>query len=432
MRPQQSAVFGKRKEPHTIIIARGDTIRHFTVRPWIAAMAGSAVAALAIGYLLATSYLVFRDDLIGATVARQARLQQAYEDRISALRAQLDRVTSRQLLDQQFMQEKVGELLARQDQLTKRQSRLDPVLNRAGAELLPANPPVPEPRPRIKAENKPLLDPTATGSIAVASFAPSHTGSVPWPLRSRTSQKSEKLSAADKADYLFVKLNRALETIETEQIDSVRLLADDAYQTADAIAGSLEDVGLTIASDHREQNIGGPLLASTSALVFEDQVRELDEALSHLNEVKAKARRLPLASPAPGAQISSRFGARKDPFLGRLAHHSGIDFRAKRGASIHATGAGTVIKAGWNGGYGRMVEIDHGNGLTTRYAHMSKILVKTGDKVDVGTTVGKVGSSGRSTGPHLHYEVRRSGAAINPARFITAGRKIAEYLKSES
>ncbi|MEC9243709.1 M23 family metallopeptidase [Nitratireductor rhodophyticola] len=432
MRPQQSAVFGKRKEPHTIIIARGDKIRHFTVRPWVAAMVGSAVAALAIGYLLATSYLVLRDDLIGATVARQARLQQAYEDRISALRAQLDRVTSRQLLDQQFMQEKVGELLARQDQLTKRQSRLAPVLNRAGAELLPENAPVPAPRPQIKAETDQLLDPTKTGSIAVASFAPSARDTVPWPLRAQTSQQSGQLSAADKADYLFVKLNRALESIETDQIDSVRLLAEDAYQTADAIAGTLEDVGLTIPEDDREQNVGGPLLAATSALVFEDQVRELDEALSHLNEVKTKAKRLPLASPSPGAPITSRFGARKDPFLGRLAHHSGIDFRARRGAPIHATGAGTVVKAGWNGGYGRMVEIDHGNGLTTRYAHMSKILVKTGDKVDVGTKVGKVGSSGRSTGPHLHYEVRRSGAAINPSRFITAGRKIAKYLESDS
>ncbi|TIU16648.1 MAG: M23 family peptidase, partial [Mesorhizobium sp.] len=110
----QSTVFGRRKEPHTVIIARGNEIRHFTIRPWVAAFCGSALAAMAIGYLLATSYLVLRDDLIGATTARQARMQQAYEDRISALRAQVDRITSRQLLDQKLMQTKVGELLERQ------------------------------------------------------------------------------------------------------------------------------------------------------------------------------------------------------------------------------------------------------------------------------------------------------------------------------
>ena len=120
----QSAVFGRRKEPHTVIIARGNEIRHFTIRPWLAAFIGSALAAIAIGYLLATSYLVLRDDLIGATTARQARMQQAYEDRISALRAQVDRITSRQLLDQQLMETKVSELLERQTQLSQRHGRL--------------------------------------------------------------------------------------------------------------------------------------------------------------------------------------------------------------------------------------------------------------------------------------------------------------------
>ncbi|WP_420507436.1 peptidoglycan DD-metalloendopeptidase family protein [Nitratireductor aquimarinus] len=432
MRSQQSAVFGKRKEPHTIIIARGEKIRHFTVRPWMAASVGSAIAAIGIGYILATSYLVMRDDLIGATVARQARIQQAYEDRISSLRAQLDRVTSRQLLDQQFMQEKVGELLARQDQLTKRQSRLEPVLNRAGTELLPKKGPVPAPRPQIKADSEPLLDPTRTGSIAVASLAPTKADTVPWPLRSQTQADDRPLSAADKADFLFVKLNRALASIETEQIDRVRTLADNAYQSAEVIADALDDVGVRVSEDEREQHVGGPLLTSASALAFEDQVRDLDDALSRLNDIKGKARALPLANPVPGAQITSRFGSRRDPFLGRRAHHSGMDFRARTGAPIHAAGVGTVIKSGWNGGYGRMVEIDHGNGLTTRYAHMSKLLVKKGEKVEPGTLIGKVGSSGRSTGPHLHYEVRKGGTAINPSQFITAGRKVAAFLKDGS
>ena len=129
---RSAAVFGKRKEPHTVIIAHGDDIRHFTVRPWIAALGGSALAAIAIGYLVATAYLVMRDDLIGGSIARQARIQQAYEDRIAALRAQVDRITSRQLLDQQLMERKVAELLSRQDSLADRTGRLGAVLERAG------------------------------------------------------------------------------------------------------------------------------------------------------------------------------------------------------------------------------------------------------------------------------------------------------------
>ncbi|MDS1135112.1 M23 family metallopeptidase [Nitratireductor indicus] len=425
-RNQQSAVFGKRKDPHTIIIARGDDIKHFTVRPWMAAIAGSFLAALAIGYILATSYLVLRDDLIGANVARQARMQQSYEDRISSLRAQLDRVTSRQLLDQQFMQQKVGELIARQDKLTERQSRLGPILEQINGKAAPT----PSPRPQVKAEVRPEAAPFRRAGIAATAFAPTAASNIPWPLREGS--QSNKMSAADKADRLFVELNQALKSIEAEQIDNVKTLAEDAYQTAGAIADALEDAGIEIAENYGQENVGGPLLVSAGEQVFEDQVKELDEALSQLKALKQTARKMPLANPAPGAQVSSTFGTRRDPFLGRPAYHSGIDFRAQRGTNVHATGAGKVVKAGWNGGYGRMVEIDHGNGLTSRYAHMSKIEVKEGQTVTTGTVVGEVGSSGRSTGPHLHYEVRRSGNAVNPTRFLAAGRKIAPHIKPES
>jgi murein DD-endopeptidase MepM/ murein hydrolase activator NlpD len=111
-----------------------------------------------------------------------------------------------------------------------------------------------------------------------------------------------------------------------------------------------------------------------------------------------------------------------------MAFHSGMDFRAISGSSVHATANGTVTEAGYNGGYGNMVEIDHGNGLSTRYGHMSQILVTVGQKISIGDIVGKVGSTGRSTGPHLHYEVRRNGSAINPAGFLTIGREVATAL----
>src|SRR5205085_2855008 len=102
----------------------------------------------------------------------------------------------------------------------------------------------------------------------------------------------------------------------------------------------------------------------------------------------------------------------------RLAMHAGIDFRLKTGSDVHATGAGTVIHAGTSSGYGIMVEIDHGNGITTRFGHLSKVLVKEGDIVNEGDLIALSGSTGRSTGPHLHYEVRRNGTAIDPMRFL--------------
>jgi murein DD-endopeptidase MepM/ murein hydrolase activator NlpD len=124
-------------------------------------------------------------------------------------------------------------------------------------------------------------------------------------------------------------------------------------------------------------------------------------------------------------ELSSGFGVRTDPFLGRPAMHTGLDFRASTGEPARATANGKVVKAGWHGGYGRMVEIDHGNGLTTRYGHLSAIRVKIGESVRIGQTIGDVGSTGRSTGPHLHYETRIDGDAVDPQRFLRAGVKLA-------
>ena len=121
-----------------------------------------------------------------------------------------------------------------------------------------------------------------------------------------------------------------------------------------------------------------------------------------------------------------------DPFLGRPAMHTGVDFRAAAGYPARATAGGTVITAEYTGGYGNMVEIDHGNGITTRYGHLSRIDVTVGQVVAKGAIVGRAGSTGRSTGPHLHYEVRVDGAAIDPMRYIKAGSEIAPLLDSRS
>lgn len=431
----QSAVFGRRKEPHTVIIARGDEIRHFTVRPWLLACLGSAVAAVVIGYLLATSYLVFRDDLIGATTARQARMQQAYEDRISALRAQVDRITSRQLLDQQLMETKVGELLQRQTQLSQRHGRLGPILERAEAAepgIVETQPPAPvvTPQDRAKPEDHAaLIDGKAAPQLAsLASLGGGDaTAFSRWSTRADLPPDA---SSADRADKLFVAINQSLRAIEDEQLQRVTKLADTTYENADAIKEALQAAGLPVDKDFgkNESDVGGPLVPVDSALLFDTKVKELDEALDELDRLRKEARRLPLANPAPGRTVTSPFGVRADPLLGTAALHSGMDFRIPLGSAARVTAPGVVTKAGWNGGYGRMIEVDHGQGYTTRYAHLSRISVAVGQTLKAGEVIGETGSSGRSTGPHLHYEVRHDGEAIDPLRFLRAGKKVEKYL----
>jgi murein DD-endopeptidase MepM/ murein hydrolase activator NlpD len=133
-----------------------------------------------------------------------------------------------------------------------------------------------------------------------------------------------------------------------------------------------------------------------------------------------KARQIPTAQPVEGVN-GSGYGMRIDPFTGHTAFHQGIDFAANVGADIHAAAGGVVITSEVHPAYGNMVEVDHGNQLITRYAHASKVLVKAGDLVKRGQKIAEVGSSGRSTGPHLHFEVLVNGEAQNPMKFLAAG-----------
>ena len=414
-RARQSAVFGKRREPHTIIIARGDEISHFTLRPWLVAVAGSAVAAMAVGYLLATSYLVLRDGLISASVTRQARMEQAYEDRISTLRAEVDRITSRQLLDQKAVETKVSELLARQKMLTQRHSRLSTVLKRA--EKLEGNSSAVETAPdQVRSEEHAGLRPAET--------TPRKKLALLWNTR----QTLEGVDRTERTNHLFAAINTSLGSIEHDQIARVQKLSSRAWETGDEIKQALQEAGLKLADNYGKQDEGGPLIPVDKNTRFDSGVEDLDQALDRLDAIKAAVRKYPLADPEPGAAVTSGFGVRTDPLLGIPALHPGIDFRSPVGKKVPATAAGVVTHAGWDGGYGKMVEIDHGNGYATRYGHLSEVDVKVGEKVKLGQIIGKSGSTGRSTGPHLHYEIRHDGRPINPVGFLKAGMKIDKLL----
>jgi murein DD-endopeptidase MepM/ murein hydrolase activator NlpD len=140
---------------------------------------------------------------------------------------------------------------------------------------------------------------------------------------------------------------------------------------------------------------------------------------SRLFEARLSSLMVPSSKPVDGP-IGSPFGFRSDPFTGRAALHAGLDFTADIGTPIFAAAGGVVLSTEWHPQYGHLLEVDHGNGLVTRYAHTSKILVKNGDLIKRGQEVALVGTTGRSTGPHLHFEVLLDGVPQNPARFLAA------------
>ncbi|MFT6007859.1 MAG: murein DD-endopeptidase MepM/ murein hydrolase activator NlpD [Parasphingorhabdus sp.] len=168
--------------------------------------------------------------------------------------------------------------------------------------------------------------------------------------------------------------------------------------------------------------MGGPLIP-----FFKGQNQQLHPTLERLNlalqRMDALERTLiaiPSGKPSSTGMISSSYGYRRDPFTGGSAMHSGMDFKGPLGQPILAAAGGRVTHAGWKSGYGKCVEITHGNGLMTRYAHLSRIGVATGQKIEQGVQLGAMGSTGRSTGTHLHFEVRLNGRAINPRPFLEA------------
>lgn len=433
----ESRVFGKRAQKHIIIVASGDKVRHMTFQPWMAALSICFVSVFSIGYLAATSYLVLRDDLIGGTMARQARMQHEYEDRIAALRAQVDRVTSRQLLDQQVVEDKVEKLLQQQMALTSRHGKLGTLLDRAEESGLAQEDAQPVGAPEaddkradasggIEAIERlmDIGDQPAQQQMALA-YAP-------------VSASGGEETMSDRADRLFSKVTLSIKDIEQAQTNRIQTLTAGASQATDAIVNIVARTGIKVADDEPQATvgaevddvtaIGGPFIEPEPTEVFDNSLVALDTALARLEHVRSQARKLPFNNPSPASDITSRFGNRLDPFFGRLALHAGIDFRAPVGTRIVATAPGTVITAGKSGGYGNMVEIDHGNGITTRYAHLSSILVNVGDTISASEAIGRSGSTGRSTGPHLHYEVRLNGEAVDPMRFLTTGIKLSHYI----
>ena len=237
------------------------------------------------------------------------------------------------------------------------------------------------------------------------------------------------------------KLESLVSAMQDTQVLAFRKMASVANENINAIENGLNDVGQSLQAaglgmnsllgrirrDKEKTGVGGPFIPAPmphKGNRLNIALAGLNQRLDKLYDLTALQNALPIGKPISRIRVTSPFGAREDPFQGVPARHEAVDLGGMTGEPVHTTAPGKVIRAGRWGWYGNMVEIDHGLGFRTRYAHMDKILVTKGDAVRTGDQIGTVGSTGRSSGSHLHYEIRVKGYAVDPMSFMKAERNV--------
>ena len=459
-----------RDDRFVLSLGRAGRQRRVSLSPVAFYAAIAVLPAIAAIYLGATAFLFFRDDMIAALMARHAQQQYAYEDRLAALRLQLDRQTGKQMLDQDSVDGKLRELVMRQARIETRAAVLASLSDaftlpggnttieaksvKGGKSFMAPVPLVPLATARARSVPVPALEQIATPSDSIEEANPkpqpedpglrpsadATAGTTSGAGRGMSSDRRAALSApvgltlADIAgDDVPVgmrvgTLASAIDQSEHAQATTLRRLEAPAAALASRLRSVIAATGLSAERlklpAATTGGVGGPyvpLRIDAHASEFDAQLARTQAAVLSLETVRRILPSVPVLKPLSGAlEQTSSFGYRLDPFLGRPALHSGIDFRGEYGSAVHATAGGKVITAGASGGYGNMVEIEHANGVSTRYGHLSAITVSEGQNVQAGAIVGRVGSTGRSTGNHLHYEVRIDQEAVDPSRFIKA------------
>ncbi len=394
-RHRSAAAASHRAQDGYTLTHAGRQVRIGPVSFWIAV---GTLIVMAVWTAGTGTYFAFKDDVLVRLIGRQAELQFAYEDRIAELRAQVDRVTSRQLLDQEQFEKKLDVLLQKQSTLEQRSAALGGDLSAIKKSPKPARPMKPSPL----SDNGDYL-----------------------PSRDK--------SSALPGGTLAAKLNKvalSLDTIEQRQGASLGLMEASLDGKLTHVRNVLAELNVTLGK-HADITgaIGGPFVPAKppakNASSFEQDLYRVSVARAQYERMTQQLRTVPVRKPIEGdIDMSSPFGMRMDPFLRGPAIHSGIDLRGDTGDPVRATANGTVVTASPQGGYGNMIEIDHNNGLSTRFGHLSKIEVKVGQHVRMGDVIGRIGSTGRSTGPHLHYETRVNDTAIDPQKFLRAGDKL--------
>ena len=260
-------------------------------------------------------------------------------------------------------------------------------------------------------------------------------------------EKDLQTALAERNQALFESTNLRRQMRETEnrlaaireaQLESVRQLAErtsgflESTEKVLQIAGLDSNQLLATPNIKKRKGQGGPFIPfKPSAAAGEDEsdpiaaeMESLSRQLARWESLQEVMQRVPLVAPLAQYVVNSPFGKRMDPINGMWSAHYGVDLGAPKSAQVHAPALGVVVTAGYQDKYGLLVEIDHGHGMRTRYGHLSKVMVKKGEKVTFNQVIGLVGNSGRSTGTHLHYEILFKDKPKNPINFIKAGRHV--------
>ncbi|MDG5748127.1 M23 family metallopeptidase [Qipengyuania sp. XHP0207] len=280
------------------------------------------------------------------------------------------------------------------------------------------------------------LDAVTSDLVKRQDFIEDMVASLPEDVKAVENVSDSATEAAATIDKVSLAIPEAAELarIEARQLAFVEGLTRYADWRAAKAADALKQLGLnpdTMIRQADRSAMGGPLekLATSVDGTIDPRFERLGLSIARMSALENGLAGVPQVAPASVEMVTSSFGYRRDPFTGAGAMHQGLDFRGPKGAPIYAAAAGRVTFVGRKSGYGKTVEITHGNGLMTRYAHMSAFRAKVGDQVAPGQTIGAIGSTGRSTGPHLHFEVRINNRAVNPRTFLETAPHVLEEIR---
>jgi murein DD-endopeptidase MepM/ murein hydrolase activator NlpD len=396
------AMFERAFPERQIYHRSGGAVRFVTISPWRQAMFAGGATAFLIWCLFATvSVVIDGAPGNGASAAEQTRL--------AAMQRELQDARTRKEIAEQLLAERTAvfekeleELQGRHDTIKRLVAHLQ-ADGAAGAAL--------------SGDGRDIL---VDASIEEADARQSRPVEAPGGTGARGGFRAK------------------FDAMKSEQASLLDRAEEEAVQRSERAQGVLRFTGLPVGRLADENGMGGPLIelsAATGAFLassagaddaFAARVEEVAARLEDARRFETVIHKLPLGAPVtvPGVRETSGFGLRSDPFTRRRAWHDGADLAAYYGAPILATAPGLVTFSGSKSGYGRVVEVDHGNGFKTRYAHLQSILVRAGAKVALGQKVGTMGSTGRSTGPHLHYEVDYKGKSYDPIKFLRAGKHV--------
>lgn len=380
----QAKVFGRVANTAARKVSGG--VRPVLLYASFAVLFGTNVLTL-VGFLMAP-------DIARLMNGENDRVLAAYEDRIAQLRVEVDRLHSRQYAQAGDINLQLQELTQQQEMLLEQHQYVRQLAEKA-SELGIDTAAIQAPEARPVA--------LVTGSIS---------GGPKQDLESVGASIQEMMDDSRLALYA---------------------ISEAATASTDAILDELRGVGIQPnLPDGTSTAVGGPYLPAAEgpdAISIIDDANAVVEALARFKAARSAIGLAPIHRPLEvTTRVSSAFGSRKDPFTKGKAFHSGIDFPAPKGTTVFSAGYGKVTFVGQKSGYGNVVEITHGAGLLTRYAHLSGFIAKQGQTVQSGTPIAKVGSTGRSTGPHLHFEVRRKDQAIDPGKYLAAGKRLARFL----